>query len=141
MVQITKIFHFEMAHAIHGYEGACQHIHGHSYNLYVTVSSGEQGNDYLAGTGIIIDFKELKEIVNTAVVRNLDHKLVLSRSFLDAKPAFRAAENLFTWEAEPTAENLLVYAQKAIREKLPADLMLTGLKLYETADSFAEWLP
>jgi 6-pyruvoyltetrahydropterin/6-carboxytetrahydropterin synthase len=141
MIQITKIFHFEMAHAIHGYDGACQQVHGHSYKLYVTVSSGEQGNDYLPGTGIIIDFKELKQIVNETIIRNLDHKLVLSRNFLNAIPAFQVAENLLTWEAEPTAENMLVYAQKAIREKLPAGLRLTALKLYETADSFAEWLP
>ena len=38
MLKLTKIFHFEMAHAIHGYAGACKHIHGHSYELHVTVT-------------------------------------------------------------------------------------------------------
>ncbi len=41
MLQITKIFRFEMAHAVFGYAGKCSHIHGHSYVLHVTIT----GND------------------------------------------------------------------------------------------------
>lgn len=41
MLQLTKIFHFEMAHAIDGYAGACKNIHGHTYELHVTVSAVE----------------------------------------------------------------------------------------------------
>lgn len=28
MLTLTKIFHFEMAHAINGYPGSCKNIHG-----------------------------------------------------------------------------------------------------------------
>ena len=36
-IRITKEFKFEMAHALHGYDGLCKNIHGHSYRLWVTV--------------------------------------------------------------------------------------------------------
>ena len=36
-VRVTKEFHFEMAHALWNYDGACKNIHGHSYKLFVTL--------------------------------------------------------------------------------------------------------
>ena len=39
MLLLTKIFDFETAHAIDGYNGMCKNIHGHSYELHVTVGS------------------------------------------------------------------------------------------------------
>jgi 6-pyruvoyltetrahydropterin/6-carboxytetrahydropterin synthase len=140
MLQVTKIFWFEMAHAIRGYEGLCRHIHGHSYKLYVTVSGMQKGDEYLPSPGFVIDFKKLKEIVNVAVVRNLDHKLVLSRAYLAEMPPVSTQENIFIWDAEPTAENLIIYARKAIRDNLPDGINLVSLKLYETRDSYAEWM-
>ena len=37
MIRITKEFKFEMAHALHAYDGLCKNIHGHSYRLWVTL--------------------------------------------------------------------------------------------------------
>ena len=36
-LSITKIFRYEAAHALMGYDGLCANIHGHSYRLEVTV--------------------------------------------------------------------------------------------------------
>jgi len=36
-IRLTKEFDFEMAHSLLNYDGLCQHIHGHSYKLAVTV--------------------------------------------------------------------------------------------------------
>ena len=36
-LSITKIFTFEAAHALNGYDGLCANIHGHSYRLEVSV--------------------------------------------------------------------------------------------------------
>jgi 6-pyruvoyltetrahydropterin/6-carboxytetrahydropterin synthase len=63
MLQLTKIFHFEMGHAIYGYTGICKNIHGHSYELHVTVSAEEEKQDYIASPGFIIDFKEIKKLL------------------------------------------------------------------------------
>lgn len=140
MLQLTKIFHFEMAHAIHGYPGACKNIHGHSYELHVTVSSVITCKDHLPAPGFIMDFKEIKKWVTAAVIEPFDHKLVLSRAFLLDHPSFATQENLVTRESEPSAENLLASIQQALCEKLPDELRLVRLRLYETNDSYAEWI-
>ncbi|MBK9398291.1 MAG: 6-carboxytetrahydropterin synthase [Saprospiraceae bacterium] len=36
-----------MAHAIYGYSGACKDIHGHSYELHVSVCSDEEDTNYI----------------------------------------------------------------------------------------------
>lgn len=41
-----------MAHAIHGYAGACKNIHGHSYELEVTVSGCTTKKRIYSGTGL-----------------------------------------------------------------------------------------
>jgi 6-pyruvoyltetrahydropterin/6-carboxytetrahydropterin synthase len=139
MISLTKIFNFEMAHAIHGYNGACKNIHGHSYELHVTVATNNNITDYIPAPGFIVDFKELKQLVNTGIIKTLDHKLVLSEAYLAINSAIKTHENLVTWQVEPTAENLLIYMVKKIQQELPVAVKLVKLKLYETKDSFAEW--
>lgn len=140
MLTLTKIFHFEMAHAICGYPGACRHVHGHSYELHVSVSADGSYRDFIPAPGFVTDFKEIKKLVTAAVVKKLDHKLVLSKAFLKEFPSWSLQENLVTWEAEPTAENILLFVQKTLSEKVPPDTKLVYLKLYETKDSYAEWI-
>ena len=129
-----------MAHALDGYDGACRNIHGHSYELHVTIASVKAEDAYLQPPGFIIDFKELKQIINLAVIGKFDHKSVLSRAYLSKFPAVMSQENLEILEVEPSVENLLLFSRKAICEILPAILSLQRLKLYETKDSYAEWL-
>ena len=140
MIMLTKIFHFELAHAIHGYEGACRNIHGHSYELHVCVAATEQSNDYIPAPGFVLDFKDLKEIVKKTVIDYFDHKLVLSEDFLGRNPSCTAQENLVRWTMEPTAENLLLYIKNILMKRLPEGINLTRLKLYETKNSYAEWI-
>ena len=140
MLQVTKIFRFETAHALHGYNGPCRLIHGHSYQLHVTVRAQEAGAGYLPAPGILLDFKDLKQLVNEAVVKQLDHRLVLSEAYLRANPDTAAEDNLLVLEAEPSAENLLIFARNAIGDQLPAGVELARLRLYETSDSYAEWI-
>ena len=139
MLSLTKIFHFEMAHAIHGYPGACKNIHGHSYELHVKVTAGANSRNYIPAPGFIIDFKELKHLVSSAIIKTFDHKLVLSSSYLDINPAIKLHGNLVVWQVEPTAENLLIYIVKTLSVRFPDHIKLLQLKLYETKDSYAEW--
>lgn len=128
-----------MAHAIHGYQGPCRDVHGHSYELQVTVCGKEHNDDYFAPPGFLLDFKELKQIVHDEIIRITDHKLVLSKNFLYSHPDFYSAANLMVWDMEPTAENMLLYFKNLLLQKLPASIMLAELRLYETPTSYASW--
>lgn len=140
MLQITKIFSFETAHALHEYAGKCRNIHGHSYKLHVTVRSKAADDAYLGGTGILVDFKELKAIVKSLVVDRFDHILILSKDYLRTHPELEKQENLEIWEIEPSAENLVLYIRHVLQPALPDNVELSKLVLYETSDSYAEWI-
>lgn len=140
MLQLTKIFHFEMAHAINGYAGPCKNIHGHSYELHVTVGLTNKNNYFLPGPGFIIDFKEIKKLIKENVIGLFDHKLVVSKNYIAAHPEINNNENLVSWDVEPSVENLLIYIERSIATKLPDEVHLCELKLYETADSYARWV-
>jgi len=141
MIALTKIFHFEMAHAIHGYEGSCKNVHGHSYELHVSVThSSISGDNYIPAPGMIMDFKELKRLVNSLVLKRFDHRLLLSEEYLKVNKALAFHENLFAFEAEPTVENMLLYIRCQLQKELPIGIKLTALKLYETNSSYAEWI-
>ena len=140
MISVTKIFRFETAHAIYGYDGPCKYIHGHSYVLHVTVASSVAGNeDFIKKPGFVVDFKLLKKIVQETIVQKLDHRLILSKEYLNANPTLKSQENMEVWEMEPSAENILFFSKKTIDKALPEGIKLVRLRIYETADSFAEW--
>lgn len=139
MIQLTKIFHFEMAHAIDGYPGACKNIHGHSYELHVQVNSGIESDEYIQGIGLDIDFKYIKNIVKSHIIDAFDHHLLLSKSYINKNAGMANKENLIAWEIEPTAENILIFIQKTLREKMPNNCHLHQLTLFETKDSYAIW--
>lgn len=139
MLTLTKIFRFEAAHAIHGYAGKCRHIHGHSYELHVTVAHQEPVHDFIGGQGILIDFKEIKSIMQDTLVM-LDHKLILSKKYLAEHTRQFSDEEILVFEVEPTAENLLLFLRNRIVPVLPKGFMIHKLVLWETRDSYASWL-
>lgn len=140
MITITKIFRFEAAHAIHLYPGECGQIHGHSYELHVTVQAKQSLDQFIEGQGIILDFKELKNIVQHKVISQFDHKLVLSKAYLsESKCRFLPGE-LVVFDVEPTAENLVWFMSNQIKSVLPKHVHLYSLKLWETSSSYAAWL-
>ncbi len=128
-----------MAHALHEYIGTCSNIHGHSYELHVSVIAGNDDDRYIPAPGIIFDFKDLKSIVRLAIIDNLDHRLVLSEEYIKMKITSPELVNIFTFEAEPSAENILVFIRHKLDQALPSSIKLAALKLYETKDSYAEW--
>jgi 6-pyruvoyltetrahydropterin/6-carboxytetrahydropterin synthase len=140
MLRVTKIFRFETAHAIFGYAGSCRNIHGHSYVLHVTVQQAKASDEFIVAPGFVIDFKELKAIVKEAVIDRFDHRILLSEAYLNQHPHLSGLENLELWKVEPTAENILLQVKSTLQRLLPATVELSGLKLYETADSYAEWI-
>lgn len=139
MLELTKIFRFEMAHAIHSYTGACKDIHGHSYELHVTVVWPGRPDGYIPLPGFLLDFKDLKRLTIENVIKGLDHKLVLSNDYIAKHPDILSQENLVSWDAEPTAENLLIHVRNRLEAALPPPIKLAGLKLFETADSYVRW--
>ena len=141
-IRVTKEFHFEMAHALWNYDGPCRNIHGHSYRLYICIAGIPSGDSTDSKFGMVIDFNDLKSLVEEPVVNFLDHSLVVYRKaegegLNHVKDMY---QKVHVFDFQPTCENLLIYIVNKIRTLLPPDLTLKAVKLYETATSYAEWL-
>jgi 6-pyruvoyltetrahydropterin/6-carboxytetrahydropterin synthase len=81
--------HFSAAHHLRGYEGLCANPHGHNWEVEVFL----RGED-LDGVGFLVDFRDIKSAVRTAL-SELDHHDI------NTLPAF-TKEN-------PTSERLARY--------------------------------
>lgn len=139
MIRITKTFHFEAAHALFHHTGACRNIHGHSYLFEVTLI-GEPVKTVGSDEGMVMDFAELKAIVNEQVTGPFDHALILNRNYYDANSLPESFKHKIVWlDIEPTCENLLLIIVQRLQPLLSARVKLCSVKLHETVTSFAEW--
>jgi len=98
MYELTVKSHFDAAHALRGYPGECRKLHGHTWDVEVTVAG-----ETLDEIGIVYDFKSLKDDLN-AVLDAYDH------AYLNDVPPFDTLT--------PTAENLA----RVIYESLSASV-------------------
>ena len=139
MIRITKAFKFEMAHALHGYDGLCKNIHGHSYRLWVTISGEIKNEKGHKKDGMVLDFDSIKKIIKQAIIEKYDHSLVLNANSPHAEIDLSAFEKVFYLPFQPTSENLVNDFAKLIKSNLPENVELLKVVLSETATSFAEW--
>ena len=139
VLRITKEFRFEGAHALPGYDGRCRNIHGHSYLMYVTVKGEPLNGTSSPKEGMVVDFKELKAIVNEHIIDKFDHALVMRSNATLAQEIAAAYPNVLLVDFQPSTENLICYFAQVLKEKLPAGAELFSIKLHETAGSYAEW--
>ena len=132
MIYVTRKAEFSAAHFYHSPAlspeenrrlfGKCNNPngHGHNYLLEVTVKGEVDPR-----TGMVLDLKELKEVLNREVLEALDHRF-LNREL----PAF--ASRL------PTTENIAIEIWSMLEGKLPAG-RLHRIRLYETHDLFVDY--
>jgi 6-pyruvoyltetrahydropterin/6-carboxytetrahydropterin synthase len=140
-IRLTKEFKFEMSHALKGYDGLCKNIHGHSYKLRVTIIGEPLNNQNHPKNGMVMDFGDLKRIVNREIIDVYDHTVVISNSESDAvkEGIGKATERIIFSPYQPTCENLIDDFAEKISKHLPDNISLYSLRLDETASSYAEW--
>ncbi|MGH9307037.1 MAG: 6-carboxytetrahydropterin synthase QueD [Acidimicrobiales bacterium] len=111
---ITRSFDFDAAHQLDWHPGKCRRLHGHSYRLEVSIEGP------IGPNGVVMDFDELKTVVNQTVLERYDHRFI--NDFLD----------------NPTAE---LMAQEMWKDLESAGLTLASLRLWETNNCRVEILP
>lgn len=107
--------------------GKCANLpgHGHNYRLYVTVRG-----DIDPVTGFVVDLGLLDSLVHQYVLEPLDHQHLNA-----ALPEFAQGR------AIPSSENLVLWIQSNLAERLPSGVGLAKLRLEEDEDLAAEWNP
>lgn len=141
-IRITKKFNFEAGHALHGYDGKCKNVHGHSYKLFVTVIGTPINDLNNVKNGMVIDFGDLKTIVKAEIEDVFDHATVFNKNtpHLElAKELIDRGHHVILVDYQPSSEMMIIDFAERIKKKLPEEVELHSLKLYETESSYAEW--
>lgn len=141
-IRITKQFSFETGHALYGYDGKCKNVHGHSYKLSVTVTGSPISDTSHVKLGMVIDFGDLKKIVNDEIVDRFDHATVFNKNTPHvelARELETRGHNVILVDYQPTSEQMVIDFAAKIKARLPKNIELYSLKLQETETSFAEW--
>ena len=112
---VAKKFEFSAANHLPDYKGDCANVHGHNYVLDVRVK-GEVNPK----TGMVIDFRDLSNIVREIVLSRLDHS--------DLNETIK----------NPTAENIAVWIYDALKPELKG---LYEVQLWENEKSSVIYSP
>jgi len=118
LLTITRKFDFCYGHWLPDYDGKCANMHGHNAVLEIEVKEGA-GRDDTYPT-MIMDFGDLKEIVEREVILHLDHKV--ANDLLE----YPTAENMVRWMWDKLTIPGLFYGS------------LVRIRLYETPNCYAE---
>jgi len=97
LIEVTDTF--SSAHQLRGYQGKCEHLHGHNWKVTITLSAKK-----LDAAGLAIDFNEAKKILS-GILQKLDH------TFLNGHPYFQ--------KLNPSSENIARYIYNSARSLIP----------------------
>ena len=122
MFQVSVEESFSSGHALRGYKGKCENVHGHNYRVQVTLEGPQ-----LDAIGLLVDFTQVKQVVRE-IVKRLDHQFIN-----DLEP--------FT-EVNPSAENMAKYFYEQVAGKLtgmPAGAGVKDVVIWETDTAMARY--
>jgi len=121
MFEVSVEETFAAGHALRGYRGKCENVHGHNYRVRVAIE-GEQ----LDPAGLLVDFVELKRVLR-AIIERLDH------TFLNDVPPFD--------KLNPSAENMARYFHEEMAQGLAGGntIRVAEVKIWETDTATATY--
>jgi 6-pyruvoyltetrahydropterin/6-carboxytetrahydropterin synthase len=111
--------HFDAAHFLRNYQGKCANIHGHTWQVQIMVKGVSLNNQ-----GILIDFGILKTLLNETIAK-FDHQLI------NDLPEFSVSK------LNPTAENIAGFVFENLVGKLPQNIQLDCVEVWESPKSSA----
>lgn len=126
-IMVVKEFTFDAAHCLPHHPGKCRNTHGHTYRLQV----GFRGPVSIQ-TGMVVDFGELKALINQEIISKLDHR------YLNLLNEEEPIVEDFPYYV-PTAENMVKWIVKSLQRHFWDSFTLVFVRLYETPTSYAEW--
>lgn len=127
MYELTVVTDFAAAHHIPGHPAECRRLHGHTWKVEVTVAGTAQSE-----TGMVVDFKTLKETVRS-IVKKMDH------SYLNELAPFAGPDPLHS----PTAENIARHVFYSVAQQLSSigpGLTMRAVRIWESSSAAVTYL-
>lgn len=143
-VSITRRLEFDAGHRIPSHGGQCRNLHGHRYQLEITLSGDVLHRDGASDDGMILDFGDIKALANEHLVSKWDHAFLIYQgdtallNFLNTMDSHKTV----VLDDIPTVENLAQAAFSILapvfRDCFGHHLHLSRLVLFETPNCWAE---
>jgi len=122
MFQVSVRQHFDAAHYLRGYQGKCENVHGHRFEVVIRVNT-----EKLDDRGLAFDFLELKEYVRETTGK-LDHVCI------NDLPHFT--------KNNASSENIALYIYQELAERLKkAPVKLVGVEVWESPENCITYTP
>lgn len=124
MFEVSVEETFAAGHALRGYKGKCENIHGHNYRVRVTLEGPQ-----LDHIGLLCDFIHVKQVIRE-VIQALDHKFLNDLAPFDVLNP--SAENLAKYFYDRAAEKMREHANGA---------RISSVSVWETDTTSAVFRP
>ncbi len=109
MYEVTVEADFASGHYLRNYRGKCENPHGHNYKVRVTLAGAA-----LDETGLLLDFKLLKQVLKP-VIERIDHQMLNDlEPFTTLNPS---AENIAKYLYDETNRQLARVTGDRVRVK------------------------
>ena len=131
MYQVLRTIHFSYGHRLHNHPGKCARLHGHNAKVIVEISSVNLNEQKM-----VMDFYEIRKILETWIDEHLDHRMILAKNDPIASRLQEADPHTILIDENPTAE---VLAQWIFKEAKKQGLPVTKITFWETDDSAATY--
>jgi len=143
---ISKEIEFDAGHRVSTHGSKCRNPHGHRYKVRVTCEGDIINDPSRPDHGMLIDFGNLKTIMNENIHDVLDHGFIVwqddktTRDMME-EYAHHNEWNYIVFPYIPTAENIARWAWNEIvgpiEEEFGNDLKLYEVAIWETPTSVA----
>jgi 6-pyruvoyltetrahydropterin/6-carboxytetrahydropterin synthase len=124
MFEVSVDETFAAGHALRGYKGKCENVHGHNYKVRIVLEGSQ-----LDSIGLLFDFTHLKRVMRE-IVAGVDHVFLNDRAPFDV--------------INPSAENLAkFFYDETIRlmSAMPEGARIARVTIWETDTTSATYWP
>jgi 6-pyruvoyltetrahydropterin/6-carboxytetrahydropterin synthase len=120
MYEVSVRQHFDAAHYLRGYGGRCEELHGHRFEVVVSVRT-----QVLNDIGIALDFTQLKGSLNEILAR-FDHVCLNDITPFDT--------------INPSSENIATTVYNELAGKLRG-VDISRVEVWESPESWVTYVP
>jgi 6-pyruvoyltetrahydropterin/6-carboxytetrahydropterin synthase len=143
-MEITTRMEFDSGHRIPNHKSSCKNLHGHRYAIEVTLKGDIIDQENESDYGMVMDFKDAKELIRKTIVEPWDHAFLVYEKDLEVIHFLNSLKGHKTviLDKVPTAENMALIAFNLLKnvfvKTFQNDIVPIRVRLFETPNNWAD---
>ena len=143
-MEITTKLEFDAGHRIPHHKSSCKNLHGHRYAIEVTIKGEVVSDKSNSDFGMVMDFKDAKELIKKTIVEEWDHSFIVYKGDVVVLKFLESLDGHKTviFPLVPTAENMALIAMEKLKisfnEEFGQLIKPFKVRLYETPNNWAD---